>query len=320
MLGPDGTEVPAVGAGEVSLARAAARGIAAEDAVRALHAALDAGLLVIDVAAEEDAERAAGDAVRSLHLRDRAIVTCRVPAIASARDLVRAVQPRVEASLRATRLDALPLALLPLRPAWREASAWAELRGTCARLVREGKVQRWGAILDGVDGAQDLLGDDWLVALAIPLSACERAAEPLVAAAAEKHVAVLARRPLAGGALAGSLGPGVPLPPNDDRRALDPAALERIAAGVARLAAFTKRQPLAARSCDAARAQLERNPRIAELDCLTVAELALRFVIDRGAIALPRLHRREHLAEAISAASAPPLSTPERIFSTLDEL
>ncbi|HEX7841123.1 MAG TPA: hypothetical protein VF469_26780, partial [Kofleriaceae bacterium] len=44
------------------------------------------------------------------------------------------------------------------------------------------------------------------------------------------------------------------------------------------------------------------------LECADVAELALRFAIDRAGIALPRLHRREHLLAGIAAAAAPPLS------------
>jgi diketogulonate reductase-like aldo/keto reductase len=91
----------------------------------------------------------------------------------------------------------------------------------------------------------------------------------------------------------------------DDRSELP---LEKLAVGAAKLAAFVKREPPAARSCDAAREQLEKNVRPPHLEVMTVAELALRWVIDRGAIALPRLHRREHVAEALAAAAAPPLS------------
>ncbi len=119
---------------------------------------------------------------------------------------------------------------------------------------------------------------------------------------------ILARRPLAGGALAGMLGPGVRLALNDDRQSLDEAALERIAVLAARLAPLVEREPPAARSCVPARATLERGRRPEGVEALTLAELALRFVLDRGAVALPRLHRAERIPEAIAAASAPPLS------------
>lgn len=142
-------------------------------------------------------------------------------------------------------------------------------------------------------------------------------AQPAVAAPVPApQIRVLARRPLAGGALAGTLGPGAKLRVHDDRRSLDDPTLERIAVTVARLAAFTKQVPPAARSCDAAKAQLERSARPAELHVQTVAELALRFVIARGAIALPRLHRREHIPEALLAAHAPPL--PPELVEKLD--
>ena len=367
-LGPDGPEVPTVGAGDVSLARSAARAVDAGEVRRALEAALEGGLSLVDVAGEDDSERLVGEVVRALRLRDRAIVACRGPAAGSPAELLRVVQARVEASLRATRLDAIPLVLLDLDVDWLTSSAWPELRAVCARLVREGKVLRWGARLDdgfeaetveapppapaappvprsagglllvstlddalavaadrppppppapkGLPRAAALLAETWLVALSVPLSLCERAAEGLVAPATEKHVAILARRPLAGGALAGHLGPGVKLPQSDDRRAVD---LERIAVAVAKLARFVKQEPPAARSCEAAQAQLEHNPRSEPRECTSLAELALRAVIDRGAVALPRLHRRELVADAILAGSAARLSTPERIFSTLDE-
>lgn len=305
----------------MSLPRSAARGVDAGEVSLALQAAIDGGIDLIDVAPDADSERLVGEAVRVLRARDRAVVATRV-------ETLRELAKHVEASLRATRLEVLPLVQLPLpAPARaksllprsadelaelraREAAVWtvqmAELRGACENLVREGKVLRWSRWLDAFDeqavatDAPGAAGTDWLVATSVPFNVCERAAEPLLAAGC-----VLARRPLAGGALAGALGPGVKLARTDDRRDMP---FEAIAAGVAKLAAFVKREPPAARSCDGAREQLDKNVRPPHLECMTVAELALRFAIDRGAIALPRLHRREHVAEALAAAAAPPLS------------
>jgi threonine dehydratase len=84
---------------------------------------------------------------------------------------------------------------------------------------------------------------------------------------------------------------------------------EGIAVGAAKLAAFAKREPPAARSCEAAKAQLERNVRPDHLEAANVGELALRFVVDRGAIALPRLHRHAYVIEALAAMLAPPLAS-----------
>ena len=80
-----------------------------------------------------------------------------------------------------------------------------------------------------------------------------------------------------------------------------------IAVGVAKLAAFVKETPPAARSCEAAKMQLENNVRPEHVECVTVPELALRAVLDRGAIAMPRLHRREQVVDALAAVIAPPL-------------
>lgn len=315
--------VTAIGGGDLCLATSAARGVAARDVERALHEAIEFGITLFDVAGDTDSERLAGETVRAQRARDRVVVATRVPILAELpgapkRDVLRErlptayVQDRVEASLRATRLEVLPLAQLPLRPAWLASPAWPELAGTCARLVREGKVFAWGAMLDepGDDAAPALVAEPWLAALSVVYHLCERGAEALFAAAAKRELPILARQPLAGGALAGGFGPGVHLPPRDDRQALDDDALERIAVAIAKLAALVKREPPAARSSDAARRIVERAGRPDHLECDDVAELALRFVIDRGAIALPRLHRREHLLPGIAAAAAPPLSEP----------
>ena len=316
--------VTAIGGGDVCLPISASRGVAASDVERALHEAIEFGITLFDVASDADSEKLAGQTVRAERARDRVVVATRVPVLAERpgaprRDVLPErlpaayVQHRVEASLRATHLEVLPLAQLPLRPAWRASAAWPELAGTCARLVREGKVLAWGAILDepGDDAAPALVAEPWLAALSVVYHLCDRGAEPLFAAAAQRELPILARQPLAGGALAGGFGPGVHLRPRDDRHDLDAAALERIAVAVARLAALVKREPPAARSCDAARRILEhagRAGRPDHVECDSVAELALRFVIDRAGIALPRLHRREHLLPAIAVASAPPLS------------
>ncbi len=326
--------VSAIGLGDVSLVTADRRGLDARDLDRAVHEALELGITLIDVAPEEAAERGCGDVVRTLRLRDKVVLATRVPLVSERmgvpiRDVLQDrlpalyVQERIEASLRATKLDALPFAQLPLQITWRASSAWPELVGTCARLVHEGKVLQWGAVVDpgestGRDGEPDLAtqlaAEPWLVGIQVPYNLCDRTAEPLLAA----KLPVLARHPLAGGALGGILGPGVRLTPRDDRNVLDPVALEQISVGVAHLAMLVRREPRAARSSAAARSIVERGRRPDHVEAMSAGELALRFVLDRGAFVLPRLHRREHLIDALSAAIAPPLS-PE-LVATLDAL
>jgi aryl-alcohol dehydrogenase-like predicted oxidoreductase len=374
----------------VSLGTAAARGIDRAETSRALHAALEAGVEHVDIAVDDDTERLVGDTIRALRLRDKARAAPRIPALrttpsgATTRDTLidrlppRYVTARVEAALRTTRLDALPLAQLELRAAWRSSSAWPEVAGTCARLVREGKVLAWGAYVERTEeDTGELAREAWLTTLAIPFSLCERAhvdaifasarsalevpaqtssqqqhlfdaglspelviaaglppdlilaaippsSTPGVAAppkaARETPMAIHARRPLAGGALAGSLGPGAKLKQRDDRNALSPGELDRIAIAVARLARFAKNPPPAARANESAQAELERSLRNRRepIDALSVAELALRYVITKGAIALPRLHRHEHVLDSVAASLAPPL--PPDLIETVEQL
>jgi aryl-alcohol dehydrogenase-like predicted oxidoreductase len=377
--------VPAVGCGEVCLATSALRGVDEREVGRALHDALARGVAVVEVAAEAGAERVCGDAVRGLRLADRVVVACRVPArlplgpgpreppaTAPAAALLAHLPPAhvqacVEASLRASRLEVVPLALLALDPRWLAAPAWPELVAACARLVREGKVLSFGARLQAsalaaaapiaarsppavpaglrpgslVVTLEDaiaavppavaapaalhpvtaLAGEPWLAAIAAPFHLCDRRAAALVGGAAgARRPALLARAPLAGGALAGRLGPGAPLAPADDRRALSARTLERIAVGCAELAPLVAREPAAARSCDAARAVLERGARPPAVEAATLAELALRYALDRGALVLPRLHRAgpAHLDEALAAGGARPLSAG--LSARLEEL
>ncbi len=335
-----------VGAGDTCLARSAARGVERSDVARTLGELVELGGNVVDCADELDAEQLVGETVRELRARDRVVVATRVTPQPSAVALARSVQARVEASLRATRLDALPLAVLPVRVGWRETPAWAELAGTCGKLVRDGKVMRWGAAVHDEDleaGGEPWLAEPWLVALRVELSLCDRRALALVdslsappkgaaarpgeagavdgvGAKAGGTTAVLVARPLAGGALAGSVGPGMRLPLRDDRNAMTPEALDRVSAGVAKLARYVRDVPAAARATAAGKATLENLKRIEPLASTDVAELALRWAIDRvpgGGIALPRLHRG-HVAAAVKAATATPL--PRDLIAELDQI
>ncbi len=324
---PLGPGVTVVGCGDVSLTIAANRGIDAREVDRTLQHAIELGLTLVDVHPEADAERLAGEAIRTQRARDRVVVATTISHTPPRpghprRDVLpellpaRYVQEAVEASLRNTRLDALPLAQLPVRSAWRSSTAWPELAGTCERLTREGKVVAWGLRIDELDEtALGFTTETWFAALSVVFNLLDRRAEPLLAAA---KVPVLARQPLAGGALGGNVGPGMKLPPRDDRNELSVADLELAAIAAARLAPEVHTEPPAARSCDPAREVRERGRRPDLLEATTVGELALRFVIDRGAIALPRLHRYEYVLPAVIAATAPPL-TPGLLKRIVDE-
>ncbi len=314
----------AIGLGDIDLSRAALRNVSATDVTRAVDEALDLGITWL-VAADDDAVRLCGDSIRAKRLRDTATLVTNVPVNTQPgmptrhRMLDRLPPPHVqeciESALRASRLDALPLATIPLRTAWIDSSGWPELAGAMSRLTREGKVMRWGARLDLASAEKDDRLDDEIAeavrlrdpfaALVVTFNACDRRALPLLAG---DRLPVLAREPLAGGLLAGTFGPGVKLSPRDDRNALDEKLLERVAIAAAVLSSLVRDQPPAAHSCKVARTTLEHTRRRPDHPAITLAELMLRYVLDRNALALPRLHRREHLADAIVAASAPPLA------------
>lgn len=393
-----GFSVTAVGYGDLSLARSALRNVDGRTVQRALEDGLSLGITLIDIADEEAAQQLVGETVRALRLRDRVLSAFRIGALPPrpnrpARDAIldcypiAYVQQRVEAILRGTKLDVVPLVQLALAPAWRASPVWPEFAAGCGRLVREGKVLMWGATalpFDGdVDGAIALASEPWLASLALPFNLCDRAAEPVLAAAKaaadapppppveaappppvapsglitsgslldvmsaalssplahlaleelakappaaqpardEKPVpraAIFASRVLAGGTLAGTIAPGVKLARADDRRAIDDATLAKIAEGIARLAPLVRMAPPAATATEAARGIVERSRRPDDVEARTVAELAMRFVLDRGATILPRLHRTEYVAEALAAITAPPLSA--ELQARLDEI
>lgn len=372
--------VTAIGCGDLSLAIAAARGVDRRDVERAFTVALELGLSVADIhPGEDDAERLAGEVIRTQRKRDSVVAVTTVPLLAG-RDtpLERLppayIQTRVETALRNSKLDALPLVQLPLRPSWLASKVWLEIEGTAARLIREGKALAWGARLadDDIglaaspdsaslsDELRALLAVPWLVSLSVPYSLCARDAATLIAAATApvplgpeappavsgpaisslivsafdittpiparitptparrtSPLAIFARHPLAGGALAGTIGPGVKLAQRDDRNALDAPTLDRVALEVARLSPLVRTMPPAARSTEASRALLDRMEKRDHIGAVTLAELALRYVIDRGAIALPRLHRHTLVTDALIAATSD--SLPEHAISWIHD-
>ncbi|HEY1558423.1 MAG TPA: hypothetical protein VGF94_26545 [Kofleriaceae bacterium] len=125
-LGVDGPVVTCVGCGEVSLARAAARGIAARDVEAALGEAIERGVTIVEVADEEAAQRLVGETVRSLRARDRVVVACHVPA------QLKLAKP-VEAALRALRLEPPGLWLL-------DGELPPEVAGAARDLEHAGKI------------------------------------------------------------------------------------------------------------------------------------------------------------------------------------
>lgn len=299
------------------------RGIEPEEVARVVPAAIELGCTLVDVSPAWPASlRVTGEAVRELRARDRVCVACLVPPLSARAQPPGYVQKTVEDALRVLRAEALPLAWLGgWRDAWLDEKVWPELHGTLVRLVREGKVLAWGVVApdDAPGDALRAVAEPWVAAVSARYSLFDRAAvDELVPAAAKADVAVVAREPLARGALGGELGPTVRFPPEDERLAWRESRLSAIVPELARLAAFVTRTPPAASSTDAGRALLDGLRRGDDLTCATVAELALRVVIDTPGVtaAVPGVRTLEHLAAALGVAAASPL--PARIRDALD--
>jgi aryl-alcohol dehydrogenase-like predicted oxidoreductase len=296
------------------------RGVEPEDVARVVPAAIEMGMSLLDVAPHwGEALRVTGAAVRSLRARDRVCIACHVPPVVASPSLARAqppgyVQRTVEDALRALRLDAISLGWLGgWRDAWLDEKAWPELHGTLVRLVREGKVLAWGvAAPDGEPGeALRAVAEPWLTALSVRCSLFDRSAEEaLLPAASAAGVAVIAREPLARGALGGEVGPTVRFRPEDERLGWSEARLTALVPELARLAALVSNPPPAAASTDAGRALLDGMRRGEDVTCATVPELALRSVIGMPGVtaAVVGARRVEHVAAATLCGDGTALS------------
>lgn len=318
------------------------RGIEPEDVARVVPAAIELGVTLLDVSpAWAESLKVVGEAVRGMRARDRVCVACAVPPLSAKSSLAGAiagalprrariipsppgyVQKTVEDALRALRADALPLAWLGgWRDAWLDERVWPELHGTLMRLVREGKVLAWGVVApdDAPGDALRGVAEPWVAAVSARYSLFDRAAaEALLPAAEKAGVAVIAREPLARGALGGEIGPTVRFPPEDERRKWGEARLASIVPDLARLAALVTCTPPAASSTDDGRALLDGMRRGEDITCASVAELALRYVIDTPGVSAATVGVRTiaHLAAALGAGAGAPL--PARIRGILDD-
>jgi aryl-alcohol dehydrogenase-like predicted oxidoreductase len=302
-----GREVSTIGLGTRGLMTRRGR----SDGARAIAAAVDTGCTLIDVAPTwADAQQRVGETIRALRARDRVVVTSLVepltplPTILAPGSLIIRLRPStpalaavlpppyvqrvVEDSLRALRLDAIPLALInKWRDTWLEDRAWPELVATLERLVQEGKVLAWGVAArdDGPDDAVLACTQPWVAAIQVRRSLFDRSADQhLLPAALASGTAVLVREPLAGGALTGEIGPGAQFMPRDERSAWSPDRLASIVADVARLSALVTTTPPGATTTAEGRGIVDAMHRGNDVVHGTLVELALRDAIDASAV------------------------------------
>jgi diketogulonate reductase-like aldo/keto reductase len=145
---PGGETVPALGQGTWMMAeRRSRRG----EEIAALHAAVDAGMTVIDTAemyADGEAEELVGEALNGRR-REIFLVSKVLPQNASRRGTVAAC----EASLRRLQTDRLDLYLLH----WRGRIPLAETLEAFDTLKRDGKIRHWGVSNFDVDDMEELV-------------------------------------------------------------------------------------------------------------------------------------------------------------------
>jgi len=279
----------------------------AGDGRRTLTTAMELGVdvVLVDPAFDRAIEAIVGEVVRDLRLRDRAVVATRVPT-AGAPD--RSMHPRwiqhhVEASLRRTRLEVLPLAILDWDDRCFYDKTWPDTRAGLERLIREGKVQRFGlAPRDGLalDEARLGVSESIFDAAVMPYHLLARASVDAFLDTAKRHdAAVIATQPLSRGLLGGAWTRDTTFAPGDARTdAWPPARITEALTKVAKLA------PLARKETD------------------SLAELALRFALQRPEISVvaPSIRTRAHLDELVRAADGRRLgdSLLQRIDEALD--
>ncbi len=296
-LGRTGIAVGAVGV------HASWREREADGARRALAHAFEQGVdvVVVDPTHDRAIEKIVGEVVREMRVRDRAVIATRV--VTEPRGPLlppRGVQAQLEASLRASRLEVIPLALLAWDDRFFYEGWWHETRAALEKQVRAGKVMRWGIApndprvhpgrrhdvtdpkLVTVDEVRLGVSESIFEVVAIPYGLLARAGVDALFDSAKRHdTGVIAMGPLQQGLLGGAWDRDTTFAPDDWRRSVwTPAKI------LAELDRVAKLVPLSRRETD------------------SLAELALRFVLERAEITCvaPALRTREQVDVAVLAA------------------
>jgi len=253
---------------------------------KTLTAAIEHGVdvVVCDPAHERALERIVGEVVRDLRVRDRAVVVVRAGA-PRARELQRAV----EDSLRATRLEVVPIALVDWDDRTLYDGAWPDARDALARLVREGKVLRWGLRAAApLDECALGTSEPCFEMLSMPYNLIERkGAGGLLANAARHELGVIVTQPLHHGLLGGTWTSGTKFAPDDWRA----ERYAELAPHLAKATAIDRAGVLVSRETD------------------STAELALRFALRDGVhVVAPSIRTRAQLDDLLRAADGRALS------------
>jgi aryl-alcohol dehydrogenase-like predicted oxidoreductase len=292
-LGRTGIEVSEIGFGAWGLGATMWRGVADDDAIAAVRAAVDAGVTFIDTAlayGDGHSERLIAKA------RTGAVVATKIPPLGggwpAAPDSkiadvfpARYVRTSTETSLRNLGGDAIALQQFHVwQDAWLEQPEWTATRREMEKLVAEGKVLHWGISINdhAPETALRALGDPLFESAQVIYNIFDRSPEKaLFDLARAKNLGIIVRVPFDEGALTGKIRPDTRFPEGDWRH--------RYFRG--------DRPAQAARRADALLPLLGDEAK-------TLPELALRFILSRPEVStvIPGMRTAEH-ARANAVAS-----------------
>jgi aryl-alcohol dehydrogenase-like predicted oxidoreductase len=292
-LGRTGIEVSEIGFGAWGLGATMWRGVADDDAIAAVHAAVEAGVTFIDTAlayGDGHSERLIAKA------RTNAVVATKIPPLdgawpASAGSKIADVFPAhhvracTETSLRNLGGDAIALQQLHVwRDAWLEQGEWAATQREMEKLVAEGKVLHWGISINdhAPETALSALRDPLFASAQVIYNIFDRSPEgELFDLARAKNIGIIVRVPFDEGALTGTIRPDTRFPDGDWRHSYF--------AGNRRAEAARRADRLLPLLGDQAK---------------TLPELALRFILSRPEVStvIPGMRRAAH-ARANAAVS-----------------
>ena len=292
-LGRTGIEVSEIGFGAWGLGATMWRGVADQDALGAIRAAVGAGVTFIDTAlvyGDGHSEQLIAKA------RTNAVVATKVPPLdgawpAAAGSKIADVFPAkhvrasTETSLVNLGSDAIALQQFHVwQDAWLDQPAWAATRREMEKLVAEGKVLHWGISINdhAPETALRALGDPLFETAQVIYNIFDRSPEKeLFALAREKNFGIIVRVPFDEGALTGAIRPDTQFPEGDWRH--------RYFRG--------DRRAEAARRADALLPLLGSQ-------AATLPELALRFILSTPEVStvIPGMRNARH-ARANAAVS-----------------
>lgn len=299
-LGSTGIDVSEIGFGAWGLGKTMWRGVADEDALLAVRAAVAEGVTFIDTAlayGDGHSERLIAQA------QTNAVVATKIPPLnrvwpaastSSIADVFPAhyVRAATETSLHNLGVEAIQLQQFHVwHDAWLGQSAWAATRNEMERLVAEGKVRHWGISVNdhAPETALSALGDPLFATAQVIYNIFDRASEKeLFPLARERNLGIIVRVPFDEGTLTGAIRADTRFPEGDWRHQY-----------------FREdRRAEAARRADAL------VPLLGD-EAATLPELALRFVLSRPEVStvIPGMRRVEHARANAAVSDGRPLTS-----------